>query len=980
MSCISNSSSINETFIIEPLSITGGSPTLTACTALYANAVISCSGDTQIFMGNGIITFNGNLYTNNNLTATTINASTYYSGGTNLFNIIDSSNITGGTFNNFTDTLSLYKTNGSVISVTGFTDYYTTGTTLIGNTVYFDRNDTLSAYTLDLSVYTANTYVTGVTFTDNQLVIVRNDGVTLNTYINTFTGLTINGNLTVTGITYLGTVIADTIGANGASFNDLSTSGFTAATINANKIYGNGSGITGIPYVTGGTYSNGTAIFTNNTGGTFNVDGFFTGSTTPEEISYFDSIDPNITGTTFDPDIQQDINILYVSSVNASTWVWDGLIYNGYTGTTMATTPFYLNGTTIDAGGNKTAEIQRAGAIHIGTGNTQPNNRLTINPANTTTYGNFLLQARDGGGVWSSGAGYHVAGPNTGFGFQTLKGVTSGSSTTALFNSAFGNQALLRNSYGARNTAIGALAGFNVTSGSSNTLIGYYAGRSLTTGSGNTIVGANTTVSPTLQDSLILADGNGVIKLSADSAHHLFIPTIPQNDNTLTNILVRDSAGEIKYKDVNSIISGLTEVYVTGGTYSNSTGIAIFTNNTGGTFTVSGFLTGMTDTKISSFSYNDANKLTIIDSTGGTFTANINIMTGLTVNGSISANIFYGDGSQLSGISTDNFYTTASTLNGNILSFDRTDQLSAYSVNLSSLSNSYWTSGSTGLYSIKAVNDSTVDATGDYSFAFGEGSKANASNSIAGGGSNIVNDGLAIAIGGNDNLINVGGIRSAILGGQDNIINNQSSAVISSEGSIMNAKNSIILGGQYITASTNNTVYVPNLNIVYTPTSGSTAIDVLVRELDGTITTRTTSSISPANVSWSAITSTPTTISGYGITDAYTKTEIDNKILKITTTGITSNVSVDSFDEILYDGVSWHYVVKSATGVNRRVGNISATWDSVSNAIEWVEFSSTDIGDTSSFFFDVQINLNMVELIAQPTSGTWITVVNRISI
>ena len=31
--------------------------------------------------------------------------------------------------------------------------------------------------------------------------------------------------------------------------------------------------------VTGGTYSNGTAIFTNNTGGTFNVVGFFTGYT-----------------------------------------------------------------------------------------------------------------------------------------------------------------------------------------------------------------------------------------------------------------------------------------------------------------------------------------------------------------------------------------------------------------------------------------------------------------------------------------------------------------------------------------------------------------------------------------------------------------------------------------------------------------------------------------------------------------------------
>ena len=134
MSCSTNSN-INETFIIEPLSITGGSPTLTACTALYTNSVESCSGNTKIIMGSGVITFDGNLYTSNDLTAASIYASTYYSGGTNLFNIIDASNITGGTFDNLTDTLSLYKTNGNIISVTGLTDYYTTGTTLIGNTI-----------------------------------------------------------------------------------------------------------------------------------------------------------------------------------------------------------------------------------------------------------------------------------------------------------------------------------------------------------------------------------------------------------------------------------------------------------------------------------------------------------------------------------------------------------------------------------------------------------------------------------------------------------------------------------------------------------------------------------------------------------------------------------------------------------------------------------------------------------------------------
>ena len=222
-----NTSDINQTFIIEPLSITGGSPTLTACTALYTNAVVSCSGDTQIFMGNGVITFDGNLYTNNDLTANVINASTYYSGGTNLLNIINSENITGGTFSNNTDTLNLYKSNGSIISVTGFTDYYTTGATLIGSTAYFNRNDRLSAYTLNLSTFTADTFVTGVTFSNNQLVIVKNNGTSVSTFINTFTGLTVNG--------------------------FLKTNTISATTISATTYYGDGSNLTGLLRFSGTT-------------------------------------------------------------------------------------------------------------------------------------------------------------------------------------------------------------------------------------------------------------------------------------------------------------------------------------------------------------------------------------------------------------------------------------------------------------------------------------------------------------------------------------------------------------------------------------------------------------------------------------------------------------------------------------------------------------------------------------------------------
>lgn len=46
-------------------------------------------------------------------------------------------------------------------------------------------------------------------------------------------------------------------------------------------------------------------------------------------------------------------------------------------------------------------------------------------------------------------------------------------------------------------------------------------------------------------------------------------------------------------------LTGLTDVFVTGGTYSSSTGVTIFRNNTGGTFTVTGYFTPSNDIYVS---------------------------------------------------------------------------------------------------------------------------------------------------------------------------------------------------------------------------------------------------------------------------------------------------------------------------------------------------------------------------------------------
>lgn len=55
-----NPSDINQTFIIEPPSLTGGTPIVSACTAVYTNAIVSCDDNAEIILSVDTI-FNTNL-------------------------------------------------------------------------------------------------------------------------------------------------------------------------------------------------------------------------------------------------------------------------------------------------------------------------------------------------------------------------------------------------------------------------------------------------------------------------------------------------------------------------------------------------------------------------------------------------------------------------------------------------------------------------------------------------------------------------------------------------------------------------------------------------------------------------------------------------------------------------------------------------------------------------------------------------------
>jgi len=156
----------------------------------------------------------------------------------------------------------------------------------------------------------------------------------------------------------------------------------------------------------------------------------------------------------------------------------------------------------------------------------------------------------------------------------------------------------------------------------------------------------------------------------------------------------------------------------------------------------------------------------------------------------VDNNFIYLKGELINSIETSGNTITLKKINGNDLSF-----------NVGSGGGSdYWTSGSTGFYSIKTINDSGLDATANYSVASGFNTLASGNvsfihstnsttssdyTSILGGQNNEIttssND--SSIVGGTGNTIG-GSINGHILGGYDNSVNKNSdlSVVIAGSG------------------------------------------------------------------------------------------------------------------------------------------------------------------------------------------------------
>ena len=309
----------------------------------------------------------GTLALNNN-TGGTINITGFTSGGgTDTY-------ITGGTITyNSEGRLRLSLNNDSNVDITGLTSI--TGATLVGSTLTLSDNLGSSVSVSGFTTVNSDTYITGATYTESTgiLTLGRNDGQNVGaggwSYVKTITEN--NNNLTVTDNAGNATLIGiDAI--TGLGYNNWGLTGTTSGTL----IYLG----TELPFITGGTYSNGTITLGVNGGlessisitGIDGDDTYLTGATyTPTTLTLgmSDGTDFNVTG--FAPEITGGTYSNGTITLNDNT---NGSI--SITGITFSSDNIYNTDGQLDGNRvidqNSNSVTFSGGSVSMGTGTTTP--------------------------------------------------------------------------------------------------------------------------------------------------------------------------------------------------------------------------------------------------------------------------------------------------------------------------------------------------------------------------------------------------------------------------------------------------------------------------------------------------------------------------------------------------------------------------------------------------------------------------------
>ena len=350
MSYLNNPPNINETFIIESTELT---PTITACTGVYTNEVISCDSDTSISLTPDELIINKSLLPEVDATIDAGTPTFRFREINSVISNLNTINATGGTIITLSSTtLNL----GNIATYNGLSDV--SNKFLSGTTNGFVLSS-ISAIT------GVDTYVTGFTYNNNVATIKRNQNQdNLSILINTMTGLTVTGilsaitsNATTSNVNTInatgGTIT--TLGSTTANINTLNATGGTITTLSSTTLnLGNLATYDGLSDVSGKFLS-----------GTTN--GFVLNS-----ISAITGIDTYVTGFTYSPttntiSLNQNQNqpnktltISTVSGLTVSDLNPNYLVYTTTDGKLVTNTSAFFDGVNMD--------LPYSGSLNVGTG------------------------------------------------------------------------------------------------------------------------------------------------------------------------------------------------------------------------------------------------------------------------------------------------------------------------------------------------------------------------------------------------------------------------------------------------------------------------------------------------------------------------------------------------------------------------------------------------------------------------------------
>ncbi len=327
-----------------------------------------------------------------------------------------------------------------------------------------------------------------------------------------YTGATANVNLGTFDLT------ADVI--TGATGSFASSGGSNTFAIN----HSSGSGIA-LNITKGG---NGEGIYINKTSGSGNAATFVgtleattlvkTGGTSSQFLKADGSVDSSTYLTT------SSASSTYLTIANAAS------TYVPYTGATGAV--------------NLGAYDLTVNSIRVGRGagsNNSTNSAFGFESLKSNTTG--IHNAAFGYGALSANT---TANDNTAIGMNSLLKLVSGDSNIGLGAhtlenciSGTGNTAIgwsnLFNATHSFNTSVGVSSGSDLTSGQNNIFLGYDTGRGITTGSNNTIIGGVLTLSSSLSNNIILADGAGNIRYQWNGTDNILTGRVRTSSGILTD-------------------------------------------------------------------------------------------------------------------------------------------------------------------------------------------------------------------------------------------------------------------------------------------------------------------------------------------------------------------------------------------------------------------------------------------------------------